>query len=1094
MQFTDTIRNLLPAVGWAITTLLPTVCVAQSDVAAKPIVGLRDNRPNDYALTGATVVTRPGQSIDNATVLIRDTTIIGVGQDLAIPAGFMSIDCSGRTIYAGLIDAFSEAEVPMPDSSSAGHWNSNVVPQRSAKDVAVDSSGDREKLRSQGITARVVAPKSGIIKGHSSLVLLGDGDSGRRLIKEDVWQHCMLTVPRDRTKSKYPNSPMGATALLRQTLYDAKWYGEAWAAYRSTPTLPRPETNNALAALSTDMQQGTFVADASNERMAIRADKVADEFSLKMILRGSGREYRDLEAIAATGRAVLVPIDFPDKPFVETAAAARNTDLRELMHWDLAPENPARLESANVPICLTTDGLENVGEFRKQVTKAIDRGLSGQGALAAVTTTPATLLGLDAVIGKVETGMLANLVITDGPLFDEETKVLETWVAGNQFIIDAAKSQPQDALVGEWDLQLAIADQSTSLELAIEQNEDGKLEGTVSIPGDDDQPEEQPAANSEDESDGEEEGGAGENEKEAGAGEDKEKPVTKTKLDSIVRQQDRLTATVSLSELEAFKELEADIAGVSTLTLVVVESDTPSIDVFGKVRFPDGRVEKLTLTKGEPGDDQDEESSQTDEEETEETDEESTEDSPTPSLYPIGAYGLTAVIDETPTVLFKGATIWTCGAAGVIENGEVLIKDGKVVAVGNNLARPAVCHVYDATGKHITPGLIDAHSHMGTDGGVNESGQAVTAEVRIGDFIDNSDINIYRQLAGGVTTSNILHGSANPIGGQNQVIKLRWGQSMDGLRMTEAPGGIKFALGENVKRTTTRYPNTRMGVEQIIRDQLLAAREYDSRWRRWRAGERTGLPPRRDLQLEALAEVQRGERWIHCHSYRQDEIVATLDVLDEFGIQIGTLQHILEGYKVADRMAKHDAMGSAFSDWWAYKFEVFDAIPYNGALMHEQGVVVSFNSDDRELARHLNTEAAKAMKYGGVSAEDALKFVTLNPAKQLRIEQHVGSLSPGKHADLVIWSGPPLSTMSRCEQTWIDGQRYFDLESDAKLRDRDTALHAQLVQKVLSDGGKRSGKKKEEQVDEEDRWARHDIYCGAHGGSGHLQTNWERGQ
>ena len=420
----------------------------------------------------------------------------------------------------------------------------------------------------------------------------------------------------------------------------------------------------------------------------------------------------------------------------------------------------------------------------------------------------------------------------------------------------------------------------------------------------------------------------------------------------------------------------------------------------------------------------------------------------------------------------------------------MLIRDGLIAEVGPSLAVPAGCQVIDARGKHITPGLIDCHSHMGTDGGVNESGQAVTAEVRIGDFIDNSDITIYRQAAGGLTTSNILHGSANPIGGQNQVIKLRWGETMDALRMKEAPKGIKFALGENVKRNQSRYPNSRMGVEQIIRDQLLAAREYQARVNGWRQGQRDSLPPRTDLQLEALAEVQRGERWIHCHSYRQDEIVATLDLLDEFGIQIGTLQHILEGYKVADRMARHGAMGSAFSDWWAYKFEVFDAIPYNGALMHDRGVVVSFNSDNRELARHLNTEAAKATKYGAVSEAEALKFVTLNPAKQLRIDQYVGSVTVGKHADLVVWSGRPLSTMTRCEQTWIDGRRYFDLQTDQQFRKRDAALRARLIQKALASQDDETSAKTE--IEEEDRWVRHDVYCAVHGGLKHDRGRGER--
>ena len=426
---------------------------------------------------------------------------------------------------------------------------------------------------------------------------------------------------------------------------------------------------------------------------------------------------------------------------------------------------------------------------------------------------------------------------------------------------------------------------------------------------------------------------------------------------------------------------------------------------------------------------------------------------------------------------------------GVLPQADILVRGGRIKRVGSGLSVPENCQIIDARGKHITPGLIDCHSHMATDGGVNESGQEVTAEVRIGDFIDNSDITIYRQLAGGLTTANILHGSANPIGGQNQVIKLRWGQSMDGLRMREAPPGIKFALGENVKRNPSRYPNTRMGVEQILRDQLLAAREYEAAWRRWHGGDHDSLPPRVDLQLEAMAEVARGGRWIHCHSYRQDEVVATLDVLEEFGVRIGTLQHILEGYKVADRMARHGAMGSSFSDWWAYKFEVYDAIPYNGAVMHEQGVVVSFNSDDAELGRRLNTEAAKATKYGGVSEEDALKFVTLNPAKQLRIDPYVGSIKKGKHADLVVWSGPPLSTTSRCEQTWIDGRRYFDLDQDAELRQRDTRLRAQLIQLALrqeTTGKNPNAAEKEE----EERWLRYDEFCGA-SGAGNRRINRE---
>jgi N-acetylglucosamine-6-phosphate deacetylase len=417
-----------------------------------------------------------------------------------------------------------------------------------------------------------------------------------------------------------------------------------------------------------------------------------------------------------------------------------------------------------------------------------------------------------------------------------------------------------------------------------------------------------------------------------------------------------------------------------------------------------------------------------------------------------------------------------------------MIKDGVITAVApaGEMELPSTVTIIDVRGKHLAPGIIDCHSHMASDGGINESGQAITAEVRIGDFIDPDDINIYRQLAGGVTAANVLHGSANPIGGQSQVIKLRWGTTAEELKMAEAPPGIKFALGENVKQSnwgdkfTTRYPQTRQGVEQIILDEFHAARDYERRHEAWHRTHE-GMPPRRDLQLEAIAEVLAGKRWIHCHSYRQDEILMLLRLMERFGVTVGTLQHVLEGYKLAPEIARHGAMGSTFSDWWAYKFEVFDAIPFNGALMHEAGVVVSFNSDNQELARHLNHEAAKAVKYGGVPEHEALRLVTLNPARQLRIDQFVGSLEAGKHADLVVWSGPPLSTLSRCEQTWIDGRKYFDLESDAKARDEARALHATLVQEAIASGEEMADG--DEPPDLSEMYPREDSYCGH--GHGH---------
>jgi N-acetylglucosamine-6-phosphate deacetylase len=343
---------------------------------------------------------------------------------------------------------------------------------------------------------------------------------------------------------------------------------------------------------------------------------------------------------------------------------------------------------------------------------------------------------------------------------------------------------------------------------------------------------------------------------------------------------------------------------------------------------------------------------------------------------------------------------------------------------------------------------------MAISGSVNEPMQAISAEVRIGDLVDCDDISVYRALAGGLTVAHLLHGSANPIGGQSQVIKLRWGMLPEEMKFRSAAPTIKFALGENVKQSnwgesyTTRYPQTRMGVVQILRDAFRAARDYERSWNAFQKNG-IGIPPRRDLELDALLEILRGNRLIHCHSYRQDEILATMRVAEEFGFTVGTFQHILEGYKVADDMAKHGAAASSFSDWWAYKLEVYDAIPYNGALMHEQGVLVSFNSDSDELARRLNLEAAKAVKYGGLTEEEALAFVTINPAKQLRIEDRVGSVQPGMDADFVLWTGNPLSTYTVCEQTWIDGRKFFDREEDRRMQTEVQHQRATLIQKIL---------------------------------------------
>lgn len=418
-------------------------------------------------------------------------------------------------------------------------------------------------------------------------------------------------------------------------------------------------------------------------------------------------------------------------------------------------------------------------------------------------------------------------------------------------------------------------------------------------------------------------------------------------------------------------------------------------------------------------------------------------------IQPFTAFGLR----EKPaaaTYLIQNTTVWTNEKEGILRNTDVLISNGKIQRIGRSLPVPDNAVVVNGKDKHLTAGIIDEHSHIAVARSVNEGTQESSAEVRIGDVIDSEDINIYRQLAGGVTSSHLLHGSANPIGGQTQLIKLRWGAAPEDLKFQNWPGQIKFALGENVKQSNwgdnnrTRYPQTRMGVEQVYTDYFTRAQEYARL-------KKSGKPYRKDLDLEALQEILESKRFITCHSYVQSEITMLMRVAEKFGFKVNTFTHILEGYKVADKMAKHGVGGSTFSDWWAYKFEVYQAIPYNAAIMHKQGVNVAINSDDAEMARRLNQEAAKTVMYGGVGEEDAWKMVTLNPAKMLRVDDRVGSVKTGKDADLVLWNDNPLSVYAKAEKTWVDGVQYFDRAEDARMQEWVRQERARIISKMQAE-------------------------------------------
>jgi N-acetylglucosamine-6-phosphate deacetylase len=1123
-----------------------------------PPDGLRENTPAVHALLNARLVLSPGRVIEKGNVIVRDGVIVAVGAagDVAPPADARAWDLSGKTVYAGLIDAYGEpadaAARPTGGTSGAGrgtpaggqellrtvaaptpnagaaYWNSRVSPQTRIDHEYRPDAEANKKLRAQGVVARLVAPARLVVKGTSAAVTTGDADGTHAILRPVVAMHLQLQ-PANTGERAYPVSPMGAVALVRQAMYDAQWYAKARAAWEADTSLPRPERNDALEALQ-PVVSGSLpvVIDAPDEQYVLRADRLANEFKLNALVRGSGQEYRRVDEIAATHRPILLPVNFAKPPNVASPEAALAYSLEDLMDWDLQPENPARLERAGVTFALTSQGLRDKAEFLKQVRKAVARGLPADAALKALTVTPAQLLGLTRSHGSIEAGKSASLVVADGDLFAETTKVLETWVDGTRYEI---VPQPKEDVRGTWAVKLGD-NESVSIRLS---GEAAKPRGKLTSDTAKRQAATRPAEKA---------------------------PTTQATSRPAGRSSNGLDlANLTFGASQLSFTFKGDTLGMKG---VVQVSATVSQDAWlGTGVRPDGTTFPVTATRTAPYSREDEKADRERDrrrqrsrgaggeaepaggeggpgvaeggeaepakapteavasapQKTEpppgeiekpttqtttpppasakgsggpatqpapaalarEAEKASTQPALFEVTYPLGAFGRNHEPEQPQAVLFRNATVWTSGPRGKLANASVLVEAGKIAAVyaeGEPVKDlPEGALVIDCTGKHLSPGIIDCHSHIATDGGINEGSQSITCEVRIGDFINADDVNIYRQLAGGVTAANVLHGSANTIGGQNQVIKMRWGASGEGLKFKEAPPGVKFALGENVKQSNfqsrgpVRYPASRMGVEQLVRDAFQSAREYRRSWDEYKATGK-GIPPRVDLELEALWEIVSGQRMIHCHSYRQDEILALMRTCESFGVKVAVFQHVLEGYKVADVMARHGAAGSSFADWWAYKQEAWDAIPYDGALMREAGVLVSFNSDDAELARRLNLEAAKAMKYGGVPEEEALKFVTLNPAKQLRIDQYVGSIEPGKSADLVVWSASPLSTLSACEQTWVDGRRYFDVNEDQELRRHNASMRTALVQKILG-GGEAMDEGEDREQRPRDVWGQH---------------------
>ena len=945
-----------------------SICFINGQVG--PAKELHRNPPRVWALTNAVIHSSPGKKIDNGTVVIRNGMITSVGSKIKIPNQATILNMNGKHIYAGFIESWLDVNTVMKDTSLQAYWNSNMRAYLNATDLFEPKEKVMNDLRKVGFTTAHIAPKGGIFQGTSGLVQLGNEP---KVLSNNIAQIIEYASGGWQGK-EYPSSLLGAIAFIRQGLIDASWYDRSIQILEKYPDGNEPiQMDRSLTMLaSAKKNKQPFIFRTSNELSIDRSNNISKEFNLNLWIKGNGYEYRRLDVMPAS--FIIVPLNFPGKPEVADTYNALQYSLEQLKHWDMAPDNAAKLSLEGFEFALTSDGLKNTTDFRKNLSRAIERGLNESKALAALTTIPAKKFGQAKRLGQIESGFIANLVVVDGNYFESDSKINEVWIDGNKFEISP---DPRVKAQGIWRLSegeniwtLTILDNGGNLKI------DDKL----------------------------------------------------IELSNYNLEEDRIKFSIQADTLIQ--------SGVSRFQ-GTIKNEIAS----GTVTYADGSKSYWSATFNSQN--------------KEQVNKPKKEELSTLSLvFPEGAYGLDSPLPNPKTILVNDATIWTSGPKGILKEWDILFQNGKVKKIAKNISLPrGNALIIDGTGKHVTPGLIDAHSHMAGES-INEGFQNVTAEVRMRDVIDPNDIALYRALAGGLTTINLLHGSANPIGGQNVVMKLRWGKFSDDLIFKEAPQGIKFALGENVKRKRSygRYPETRMGVEQVIRDAFTAARDYKKSWDIFNKDvklQRSSIPPRRDLELDALVEIMEGTRLLHSHSYRQDEILMLTRIAEDFGFTIATFQHVLEGYKVAERLAKHGAGASTFSDWWAYKYEVVDAIGYNGTLMANAGVNVSFNSDSDELARRMNLEAAKAVKYGGLEEAEALKFVTINPAKQLKIDKYVGSLEEGKDADFVIWSGHPLSSYSICEQTWLEGKQYFSIEQDKFLRERDSKIRNDLIQKIL---------------------------------------------
>ncbi|MEE8577153.1 MAG: amidohydrolase family protein, partial [candidate division Zixibacteria bacterium] len=869
-------RLIISALLLAVTALAQTT----------PNLGIRDETPTMKAFTNARIVVSPDQTVENGTLLIKDGRIIAAGPKVDIPLGAAVYDLSGKSIYPGFVDCYTAYGLPEAKRDRSGSpgpvytakreggnaWNAAIHAETDWVDSFKPDSKEAKKLLELGFTAVQSARLDGVFRGQAFAALLGDGLPNDMVISPYGPQ--FASFRKGKSPQDYPDSEMGAIALMRQTFLDAQWYSQAQSAFAVNRDQEMPEFNRAVAAIAkmSDRLAGektpAMIVETDNGLSMLRADRVAKEFSISTALVGNGAEYEQIEQVKATSASIVLPLSFPDKPEIESVGDELDVTLATMRRWEWAPFNAGILEANDIDFALSTFGLEKTDKFTRNLRSAIASGLSEKAALASLTTVPSRLAGVSDLVGTLEAGKLANFQIIEGDIFDEERIVYSVWVAGVATLENISLSQPD--FRGYY--ELTLEGQTIPLKLS---GKIDKLKGKLT------------------------------------------KDSTEISLDNIQAEMTQLTFTAKLDSL--------GFAGPARFSGRLSDEKIAGVCVVADGRSFDFSATLSTEPEAlgpEDGSDETEKAAERQERLSRLT-------------FPNIGLGVESLPEEQ-TVLVKNVTLWTCEDDGILENTDLLVENGKFKAFGKDLQAPSGATVIDGTGKHLTPGIIDEHTHIAISGDVNEGTHAVTSEVRIADVINPNDINIYRELAGGTTISQCLHGSANPIGGQAQVIKHRWGvTSAEDLKMADVPPTIKFALGENVKQCnwgddyTTRYPQSRMGVESIMRDFFQAALEYEADWKKYNAlGKKQKartIAPRRDLLLDALADVINSDMTIHCHSYMQAEVLMLMRLAEDFNFTIGTFTHILEGYKVADEMAAHGAAASTFSDWWAYKFEVYDA-------------------------------------------------------------------------------------------------------------------------------------------------------------------------